>query len=184
MPPPTPRRIFISRESAFDAEAQRRGENAIRDLCVSASLRQELQYGLDRNLRLRGFAGQAVLHQPAPDFLHRDDGRFLRRRGQDRARASLKLPRALCRDNDEPVSALLRIVRQSAVGVVAWGSISHYFDTSSVPAGRACPAPTGVINVSKIGRISSSMRVRRTRSARTMEASVSCDSSRSRLTRT
>src|ERR1035438_7609615 len=60
-------------------------------------------------------ARQAVLHQPAPHFLHGDDGRFLGRRGQHRPRTALQLPGALCRYDDEPVSALFRIVRNSAV---------------------------------------------------------------------
>ena len=81
--------------------------------------------------RSRRLAGQAVLHQAAAHFFHGDDGGLLGGGGQHRTRAALQLPGALGRHDDEPVGALLRIVRDGAVRVVAGGFVSHIVDTSS-----------------------------------------------------
>ena len=54
-----------------------------------------------------------------------DDGGLLRGCGQHRPRAALQLPGPLGRHDDEPVGALLGIVRNGAVRVVASGLVSH-----------------------------------------------------------
>ena len=68
---------------------------------------------------VRQGSGEGVLHQAAAHFLHGDDGGFLGRRRQHRTCAALQLPRALGGDDDEAVRALLRIIGQGAVSVIA-----------------------------------------------------------------
>src|SRR6266849_2021172 len=104
-----------------------------------------------------------VLYQSAPYLFGRDDGGFLGRSRQERPRAGLQLARTLGGHDDETVSALVRIVRNGAMGVVLRALFGH--DTSQ----------RSFSNVARMGRIWSSIRVRRARSARTIASSVSAD---------
>src|ERR1039458_2831200 len=75
-------------------------------------------------------SGEIVLYKPAADFLHGDDGGLLGRRRQHRTRAGLQLPRTLGGNDNEAVRALLRIVGQGAVSVVAGRFV---FSHTSIP---------------------------------------------------
>src|SRR4051794_32329311 len=80
-----------------------------------------------------GRTGEAILHESAPHLFHRYDSRLLRRGREDRTGAALQLAGALGGDDDEPVGALLRVVRQRAMRVVAYDLVfSHEFDTSNL----------------------------------------------------
>src|SRR5260370_1151812 len=70
-------------------------------------------------------AANVILHEPAPHLLHRSYGGLLRRRGQKRPGPILKLPRPLGGDDDEPVGAQFRIVRNRILRVVS-DSFGHF----------------------------------------------------------
>src|SRR5882724_11969453 len=97
-----------------------------------------------RNL-VRILGQELVLHQPAPDFFHGDDGRLLRRRRQKRPGAVLQLTRPLGGDDDEAIDALFRIVRNGAMRIILWRFFRHrykplLYQTSPVWAGFAAPS--------------------------------------------
>src|ERR1035441_1796310 len=66
-----------------------------------------------------------VFYEPATHLFHRDDGRLLGRRRQQRVRAALQLAGPLGGHDDETVSALLRVVRNRAVRVIARNLVAH-----------------------------------------------------------
>src|ERR1035441_8055786 len=66
-----------------------------------------------------------VFYEPATHLFHRDDGRLLGRRRQHRVRAALQLAGPLGGHDDETVSALLRVVRNRAVRVIARNLVAH-----------------------------------------------------------
>src|SRR5260370_29218185 len=85
-------------------------------------------------LRRDGFgrlAGERVLHQSAPDFFRSDDRRLFGRRWQHGTGAALQLPGTLGRYDYESVRALIGVVGDGAMCVVARGFITHVVDTSS-----------------------------------------------------
>ena len=149
------------------SSARQLGRLVGRDAAADAEEDVHARMELDHFGRLFGGVscpGIVILHQPAPHFFHGDDGGFLRGGGQHGPRAALQLPRALGGDDDEAVGALFGIVRNRAVSVVPRGFVWPYVL-------RLAFLRTS--KVSRIGRICSSIRLRRARSARTMEASVS-----------
>src|SRR6266404_5953756 len=113
-----------------------------------------------------------VLHQPAPHFLHGDDGGLLRRRRQKWPGAVLQLTRPLGGDDDEAVDALFRIVRNGAMGVILWSHFRHRYKPQKILFQKS----------SSIGPICGSIRTRRTRSARTIAASASAEDGKSLFT--
>ena len=123
-----------------------------------------------------------VLHQPAAHLLHGGDGGLLRGGRQERARSALKLPRPLGGDDDEPVRALLRVVRDAMANAVACSAVVL------VERIRACNitklATSGFERRQDAARTCCSILVRRTRSAFTIDASVSTDVSTSWFTST
>src|SRR5271165_3264348 len=127
--------------------------------------------------QLGGVAGRIfVLHQSPPDLFHRRHGRLLGTSGQKGTRAILQLPRPLGGDNNKPVGAQLRIVRNRILSIVS-GSFSHFFEYLNFQNSRSS-------KLSMIGRTSWSMRTRRNRSAITIDSSLATDCSISWLIRT
>src|ERR1700694_3534855 len=98
--------------------------------------------------RVHLFLGQElVLNQAATHLFHGDEGRLLGRSGQSRASATLQLARPLGGNDDKTIDALLRIVRNRAMGVISdclfWHRyIPHkiLFQTSPGSAGYAAPS--------------------------------------------
>src|SRR5579871_3935072 len=111
-----------------------------------------------------------ILHQTAPDFLHGSDGGLFGCGWEERTSAILQLPSALGGYDDEPVRALLDIVRNGVHRVVSQ-SLSH----------RSLPQFFSKPKLSRIGRTSSSIRALRNRSAFTMDTRRAAASSISRL---
>src|SRR5712664_1329232 len=73
------------------------------------------------------FFQQLVFNQAAAHLFHGDDGRLLGGGGQKRPGAVLKLSRALGGHDDKTVDALLRIVRDRAMGVILWSLFRHRY---------------------------------------------------------
>ena len=110
-------RGFVGRDAAADAQ-----DDVHRT--PSRHRRYSSDYVVRRQAaRARLLARDLVFHQSAPDFFHGDHGGLLGRWWAGRGGAALQLPRALGGDNDEPVGALFRIVRNGAMRVVSEGSV-------------------------------------------------------------
>src|SRR5258708_7300677 len=150
MPPATPRTTLGSRGVAA---ARRSVGTFVRNLG-----------GLGRwFVDWRRQPGDLVLHQTAAYLFGRDDGGLLGRGRQERPRAGLQLARSLGGHDDETVSALVRIVGNGAMSVIFRGLFGH--DTSQ----------WFVSNLARMGRIWSSIRVRRGRGARPLASRVPAD---------
>src|SRR6202023_570338 len=101
--------------------------------------------------RVHLFLGQElVLNQAATHLFHGDDGRLLGRSGQSRTSATLQLARPLGGDNDKAIDALLRIVRNRAMGIIPYCLFWHryiphkiQFQKSPRSAGYATPSGPG-----------------------------------------
>ena len=137
-----------------------------------------------------------ILHQTTTHFFHGRRGRLLRCRGQQAACAILQLAGALGGHDDEPVNAGFRIVRNHAVRSLPYiVAVSHFnLSFSSRPRRKIYVQRTRFIdylekrfllrNVSRIGRIESSILSRRLRVALTIDTSVSTDAATSWFTST